>query len=345
METQPTTNGYYDAMLPIMSVPSLQLLILQAAVILVFFVHQSNGDIIISGNGQIEGGKFRYFFNNRTRACTNVILLGVGTGMTTADYNLVSKEMVQQGNEILAIVTDHTPGFVFKNSKKDYIKVTNAIVANLHSLIPICDNAYSTTTTTRMMISSQKKIIVAGHSASGGTAWNCLFQLAFRPDGFLGLDPFQLDPHATTQLRIPSLNIGFSETTCLVTVDDAAKASYETSGKDHRVLYLINNTSSSESNHGVNSKDDTTTFANSSGPTTGHCSFTDRGCFGPICPVRVGDAWVRASVGFSIRAFVQSLWTGVYHKQDYILPRSYPTTKAGAAPALYGLYVNEDQVV
>ncbi|KAI2502071.1 hypothetical protein MHU86_12390 [Fragilaria crotonensis] len=278
--------------------------------------------------------------------------------MTTADYNLVSMEMVQQGKEIVTIVTDHSPDSIFKNSKKDYIKVTNAIVANLHSIIPICSNAHSTNipssraSTARMTMTSQKKIIVAGHSASGGTAWNCLFQLAFRPDGFLGLDPFQLDPHATVELEIPTLNIGFSETTCLVTVDDAAKASYETSGKNHRVLYLINNTSTSPHNsHSktpndvINSKDNVTKITTNNTPTTGHCSFTDRGCFGPICPVREGAAWVRASVGFSIQAFVQSLWTGVYRKEDYILPRSYSTIKAGAAPVLYELYVNQDQVV
>ena len=326
-----------------MSIQMLLLLILDLAVMMML-IDPSNGEIIIiSGNGHIAGGQYRYFYDQRIKAsaCTNVVLLGVGTGMTTSDYNLISTEMVRD-HEIVTIVTDHTPGFVLKKSYKKYIYFMNAIVANLHSLVPICTNDNTNNTTS----ATTRKIIVAGHSASGGTAWNCLFQLSFLPHGFLGLDPFQLDPHGRTQVNIPTLNIGFSETTCLVTVDDAAKASYETSGTNHRVLYLINNTSSSKNNPATNTEDTTTTNGTTTTApgTTGHCSFTDRGCFGPVCPSRVGDAWVRASVGLSIHVFVQSLSTGLYHKEDYILPRSYATTMVDSTPIQYALYVNQDNV-
>ena len=40
---------------------------------------------------------------------------------------------------------------------------------------------------------------------------------------------------------MPSLSVGFTKSTCLVQVDKAAKASYNATGKDRRVLYLIDN--------------------------------------------------------------------------------------------------------
>ena len=235
--------------------------------------------------------------------------------MKVEDYDLLSTKIVT-GRNILTIVYDFAAGWPFKNSEEGYIKVIDAIVSNLHSLVPICKDPLAT----------NKTIIVGVHSASGGATWNCLNRLGFRPDGFLGLDPYKLDPKGATQIDIPTLNIGFTKTTCFVQVDKAAKASYNTSGKDHRVLYLINNSEK---------------FGNKD--IALHCSFADHGCFGFVNPSREGDGLVRALVSFSIQAFVKSLATGVYSKQEYILQST--ATSTTDMPAMYDLYINQDEVV
>jgi hypothetical protein len=72
-----------------------------------------------------------------------------------------------------------------------------------------------------------------------------LSKLSFAPDGFLGLDPYQGNPIQGTRpemakLDVPTLNIGFTDTTCRVDVTFGAKAYYQqTPGQTHRVLYLI----------------------------------------------------------------------------------------------------------
>lgn len=291
----------------------LPLLLVVAALSLVDLCHGE----IIDRNDTVEGGQFRYFYDTAmgAAACQNVILLGVGTAMSVNDYKIISNDIVT-GQNIVTIVYDFAAGFPFKNSEEGYIKVINAIVAELHTLVPICNDPLTTNRT----------IIVGGHSASGGATWKCLKKLNFIPNGFLGLDPYKLDPNGATQAAIPTLNIGFTKSTCLVCVDKAAMASYNTSGKDHRVLYLINNSEK-------NGKKDVAL----------HCSFTDRGCMGFVCPSREGDASVRALVGFSIQAFVKSLATGVYNKQDFVVQAS--ATSAMEMPVTYELYVNQDEVV
>jgi hypothetical protein len=264
----------------------------------------------------ITGGNLRYFFDKAigAAACQNVILLGVGTGMSVNDYNLVSTDIVT-GHNILTIVVDFAPGQPFKNSEKDYIKLINAVEANLRTLVPICNDTADT----------KRKIVVGGHSASGGVAWKCLNRLNFRPDGYVGLDPYKLDPKGAKQGEIPSLSFGFTKSTCLVQGDKAAKASYNTSRNDRRVLYLIDN------NEKISGKDIAV-----------HCSFADKGCSGAVCPARDGDPSVRALVGFSIQAFMQSLSKKTYIKQDYERPKL--ATGQQSTPVMYKLYVNQDEV-
>ncbi|KAI2502069.1 hypothetical protein MHU86_12388 [Fragilaria crotonensis] len=166
---------------------------------------------------------------------------------------------------------------------------------------------------------------VGGHSASGGVAWKCLNRLNFQPDGFIGLDPYKLDPKGAKQVEVPSLSFGFTKSTCLVEIDKAAKASYNASGNNHRVLYLIDNKDK------IGNKD-----------VAVHCSFADKGCSGAVCPSREGDPSVRALVGFGIQSFVRSLSKTTYIKQDYERPKL--TTGQNLTHVTYKLHVNQDEV-
>jgi hypothetical protein len=201
----------------------------------------------------------------------------------------------------VTIITDHAPRLFVKLSGKGYAKLANTIIAELAEIVP------------EACASNQpKKIIIGGHSASGSAAWKSLDYLDFQPDAFIGLDPFQLNPD--DDFKLPSLNFGFTKTTCAVTTTGAGQAGYQASEKDHRVFYQIDN---------------------SAGNSLGHCSFTDTGCFGPICPARDGSDFVRESVGNALTVFVQSLVNGVYDRKQYQL---------NSAEEPVNLYVNEDEV-
>ncbi|KAI2502070.1 hypothetical protein MHU86_12389 [Fragilaria crotonensis] len=291
------------------------MMLLLFLVIVLSLVDLCQGEIE-SNDPTIEGGNLRYFFDKASGdiACQNVVLLGVGTGMSVQDYDLVSTEIVS-GHNILTVVFDFAPGYPLKNSEEDYIKLINAVVANLSTLVPICNATAGT----------KRTIVVGGHSASGAVAWKCLKRLNFQPDGFIGLDPFVVHRNGAKQIEIPSLSFGFTKSTCLALVYWAAKALYTVSGKDRRVLYLIDN------NKKQGSKDIAV-----------HCSFSDKGCFGLICPEEEGDPWVRELVGFSIQTFFRSLSKKAIIKKDYEHPKF--TTCPASTPITYHLYVNEDEV-
>jgi hypothetical protein len=256
---------------------------------------------IISDDKRVNGGQLRYFFDDtKADACDTLVLVGVGTAMKTTQYDLVSTQMVQ-GKPVVTIITDHTPRWFVKLSEKGYAKLANTIVADLAQIVPeACAS------------NKPKKIIIGGHSASGSAAWKSLKYLDFEPDAFIGLDPFELSPDDSFVL--PSLNFGFTQTTCAVTTTGAGQAGYQASEEDHRVFYQIDN---------------------SAGSSLGHCSFTDTGCFGSICPAHEGSEFVRESVGEALTAFVQSLASGVYDRKQYELNNTEEPLN---------LYVNKDKV-
>ena len=297
-------------------------ILLKQAYFLAVLVSQCHS-VVVNSDRKVEGGEFRYFYDDGegVASCLNVVLFGVGTAMSIKDYNIISTDMVS-GRDIVAIVVDPAPGFPTKNSDARFVQVIDAIVTDLHTFIPICNIAPTCSSSTNSTDPDvcTKKIIIGGHSASGGTAWRCLSKLSFRPSGYLGLDPYRLDPKAPEQVDIPTLSFGFTRATCGVEVDFAAKASYLTSGNDHRVLYMFDNQ----------------VVEGNGASKILHCSFTDKGCFGVICPGGGdGDAWVRASVGFSLQAFFSSLMSQVFQKEDYFLPTN-------DANLVANLYVNGD---
>lgn len=79
--------------------------------------------LIVSGTRIVKGGvgQLKYFYDTKQRSnpFQNVVLLGVGTGMQTSDYDCVSTEMVQQG-PVTVVVMDHAPGCFVKTCEKRF---------------------------------------------------------------------------------------------------------------------------------------------------------------------------------------------------------------------------------
>lgn len=231
-------------------------------------------------------GNLRYSYDDDLvdSACDNVVLIGVGTAMNIDAYDLVSTEMVQ-GKSVVAMITDHVPNWFVKLDEKRYANFANSIVKDIQNIVPACKNT-----------TAPNKILIGGHSASGQAAWESIQYLDFKPDGFIGLDPFRMDPDDNVDL--PTLNFGFTKTTCGVTTSQAAEAAYQASNDTSRVFYQVDNSDQGS---------------------LGHCSFTDRGCFGIICPAAAGSESVRKAVGESLVSFLQSLYSNAYDRDSYTL--------------------------
>ena len=228
------------------------------------------------------------------------MFLGVGTAMSVQDYDGLAADIVAD-KPIITIVSDHAPRFFVKLSSRSFRKYYNAMTKSLEHLVPVCKG-------------KKPLILVGAHSASGQASIKALPDLVPQPDGYVGLDPFSINEKMTISPSIPTLEWGFAKTTCAVKIDQAAKAAYEISSKDHRVFYRIDNVSKE----------------------IAHCVFTDKGC-AFICGKKEDGEWVRGAVAQSIHKFVQSIKSGLfYRKAEFSLP--------GVDSSLFSLFVNTDEV-
>uniref|UniRef100_A0A7S1DAB8 Chlorophyllase n=1 Tax=Cyclophora tenuis TaxID=216820 RepID=A0A7S1DAB8_CYCTE len=281
----------------ISSFPGLIFLLLSMA------VHNVSG-AVVQRDGEAEGssGRLRYHYDDSVaNPCENVVMIGVGTTMGTSDYDEMSTQIVM-GDSVLVIIVDQNPFWFVKTSAARFATFTNAIVDQLDQIVPVCSLA-------------PKQIVIGGHSAGGQAAWNSIPMLTYTPTGFLGLDPFRLDPE--DDLNIPALFWGFTQTSCQVTAGQAAKAGYQASQDDGRVFYQIDN---------------------SNGSDAGHCSFTDSGCFGPVCPAReTSSTWVRESVAEGTKRFLKAISDGNWNKELFELE--------AVEDESFNLFVNQDIIV
>lgn len=274
-------------------------------------------------------GKIRYHYfddstgsivNTASRPCSDILMIGVGTAMKVQDYDNLAESIVTKAEtpSLVVVISDSNPGdinFIKKNSTK-YANLAKGIRDQLNSgIIPVCTGQQD-----------NLNFLIGGHSASGQAALGAVQKglYDFVPDGFVGLDPYEIDKRTMnfgSPLQLPTLSWGFDRTTCLVQVQKAARGAYKLSSPDvGRVLYLIDNEHNSMT----------------------HCSFTDSGCgvgFVEVCPTNHKFEWVYESVAESINLFVNALKTdgASISKENFELP----STVSGNA----SLFVNSDDVV
>lgn len=244
-------------------------------------------------------GRMRsYYDQTKEDFCKTLLILGVGTGMRTNSYDELSNQIAMSSDSITFIV-DPNPWFLTKNSERKFARLVEYVRTNIGNLIPVCQGIPVET------------LIIGGHSASGGAAWRAI-PLLEKADGYLGLDPYRLEPK--DEKNIPTLNWGTSKTSCGVTLNNAAKASYVATVDAGRVFYQVNNNNDGK----------------------GHCDFSDNGCYGAICSLSDNAETVRQTVAFSVNRFIQSLKDNkTVSKTDFLPPNEMSQIM---------LFVNEDSV-
>lgn len=232
---------------------------------------------IVNEKGAISEGAYKYFYDSSIpNACETVLLIGVGTAMGVEDYDNLATA-ISTGQPITTVISDHNPRFFVKLSERKFEKYYNAMVPSLQSIIPACKDV------------KYPKILVGAHSASGQASIKALPKLKPQPDGYIGLDPFKInEKRMKIDPSIPTLDWGFSKTTCQVKVEQAAKPAYEISSPKHRVFYRVDNPKVG----GFFGR-----------PAIAHCVFTDKGC-AVVCGLRSGGTWVISAVADSIHKFV-----------------------------------------
>ena len=235
-------------------------------------------------------GEYQYYFDNSIQTFGIVFIVAVGTGMSVTDYTTISTD-VAATNPVVFIMMDPAPGNPVKLDGPKFANNANELASNLSTYLPNVNLAANTS------------IVIGGHSAGGEAAIKSFDGLlTFQPVGFLGLDPFSVDTKTMT-IPSPAVLWGFSNTTCAVTVNQAAKAAYNISPQSARVFYQILNPQN--------------LLKKSSNIT--HCIFTDDGCAGPVCPAQTGGFWVRQAVANSLVPFIGSLVSGEFLPQDQFL--------------------------
>merc|ERR1712238_258195 len=172
------------------------------------------------------------------------------------------------------------------------------------------------------------KIIIGGHRASGRAGLQAMMHKGVKPDGFIGLDPFQVSEEAVPGLahrKIPATSIrsdlpmlvwGFEKTTCATNINQAAKPAYELSGDTNRVFFRANNAN----NRNVR-----------------HCEFADNGC-PVICRNPNPNNNIKDIVAKSIQVFATSVLNGGHiQTSDFQFD-----TSNGSVPI--DVFINSDSV-
>eukprot|EP00980_Cylindrotheca_fusiformis_P010699 scaffold2400_cov187-Cylindrotheca_fusiformis.AAC.4 len=265
-------------------------------------VHDSEGK---------ELGIIRYHYDSSPKksACSTILILGVGTSMSVSDYDKLSWQ-VAMDTSIFIVFADHNEHEIIKTSPERFAHLANAISDQIALIAPFCSNEGA-------------NIMIGGHSASGEASMKALQNglYDFRPHGFVGLDPFEVSTKTfgTNEniIGIPSINWGFTKTTCLVTREKAAAGAYQRTLKAARVLYAI------ENKH--------------NGCKITHCVFSDHGCgVSPFsCSTHEEYEWVFGYVANSIHLFVDAVREDLpFSKQYFQLETEHEV--------IY--YVNNDEI-
>jgi len=220
--------------------------------------------------------------------CETVVMIGVGTSMAVRQYDQLATK-ISTGEPIITVLFDHNPGNMVKLSGEKYANLYNEFTKDLGTNVPVCEG-------------KSPKLIAGGHSAGGLAALQAVMN-GVTPDGFIGLDPFEIldtdkgglreTPATTIDPKLPVLSWGFEKETCFVNLDKAGKKVYELSGGNNRVFFRANNGSNGNIRH---------------------CEFTDTGC--TACRLEETSN-VKDVVAKSIQVFAGSVRRGRVRASDF----------------------------
>jgi len=258
------------------------------AVDLTFDISLISTTDIVQGRGTIgRRGHYMYTYDDTvSNNCETVLMIGVGSTMRSTQYNILSKA-ISTGTSIVTVIFDPNNQNPVKFGAQNYAKFYNTFTTDLSSQLPVCQG-------------KSPKIIIGGHSASGRGGLQAMMHEGVKPDGFIGLDPFnvseeeipglgpRLVPATSIRPDLPMLVWGFEKTTCGTDINLAAKPAYELSGVNNRVFFRANNANNRQ---------------------VRHCEFADNGC-SLVCPNSNPNNNVKDIVAKSIQVFATSVLNG-----------------------------------
>jgi hypothetical protein len=270
--------------------------------------------------------RIHHSLNNSTAAVCrkNIVLLGVGTAMSTGQYDRLSHAMVRASsntsttdeNSLVVVVLDPTPYDPVKLSQRAYANAVHQLITmkELERLMTDDDVQFCDDLT----------LIVGGHSAGGATALNAITNDMFTVPmaGFIGLDPYFVPTTPRNgKLPVPSLLWGFVQTTCRVNVDHAAQAAYDLSTDGLRVMYRLESSSTTQQ--------------------YSHCCFTDSGCLW-VCPCQIDNRNLLHDIGLAVHQFITALQRRSSNSTQRFGRADFPTAQFWLDPSDVTIFMDDN---
>jgi hypothetical protein len=241
------------------------------------------------------GGSIRVHYQANGPAACDAILLGVGTAMSADNYDKLSTQLIAYGY-VVAII-DHAPGELLKTNATQFANVASAVKDNLASWLAGHNNC-----------TGIAHWIMGGHSAGGQAAHDAVVNNSHLADAMFNIDPYDIS--GSGLISVPTLNWGFSETTCFVDINKAAKAAYQKSTGGRAFVRVAKKYSWGPCGYS---------------PKYFHCSFCDGHC--PACTncTTTPDSFF-VDVARSVNKFINAAFYGQWSKSTLSFSSTTPIT-------------------
>lgn len=241
----------------------------------------------------LTNGGVRVHLPASSNTSCDVVVLAVGTAMSTSSYDSLSEAITSYG--YATVIIDHNVGGLTKTDATSYAALVSEVKTNMP-------------TWAAGKCSAINHYVLGGHSAGGQAAHFAVAANADLADALFSIDPYNISNAPT--INLPYMVWGFNVTTCFVTKADAAQAAYQKStGK--RAFYRVEATYS--------------WGPCGYSPKYFHCSFCDGHC--PACTnCQLTPASFFVDVAASVNAFIQSAFYTSWSKAALNISTTTPLT-------------------
>jgi hypothetical protein len=241
------------------------------------------------------GGQARIYYKSPSPASTEAIIFAVGTAMSRDSYDNLAAAITNTYGYVV-IILDNVPGSM---TKQDGTKYRNCALELKSTLIGLLAGKGVTTSIAHW--------IMGGHSGGGQAAVLAVGSDPSLANAMIGLDPYNIE--GTPRIAVPTLNWGFTETTCFVEKSDAAEAAYYYSD-GRRAFYRVKKIYS--------------WGPCGYSPKYYHCSFADGSC--PACTnCMYTPSAFYTDVAKSVNKFVNAAFYGTWSKANLAVSTTTPT--------------------